>query len=77
MATDKHRRTIAKGVTWRFTATATTFIISWVVTGNVETALAIGGIEFVVKFLVYYMHERAWQLVPWGLREPAPEPAAD
>lgn len=69
MATDRHRRTVVKGLTWRVAATLTTFIISWIVTGQLDTAFAIGGIEFVVKFVVYYAHERAWQVVNWGLRE--------
>ncbi len=30
------------------------------------TALAIGSIELVIKFLIYYLHEKAWQLVPRG-----------
>ena len=25
-----------------------------------------GSIEFVLKFFIYYLHERAWQLVPRG-----------
>ena len=33
---------------------------------SVMTAITIGSIEFVAKFFIYYMHERAWQLVPRG-----------
>lgn len=29
-------------------------------------ALTIGGLEFLLKILAYYIHERAWQLVPIG-----------
>ena len=47
-------------------ATLTTITIAWFVFGDIGPALAIGGIEFFTKFLVYYRHERLWQLVPHG-----------
>jgi len=34
-----------------------------VVTGELKTAAMIGGIEFVLKFMTYYGHERAWNFV--------------
>ncbi len=61
---DSHIRSLAKAFSWRIVATLTTSIIAWVVTGELDTAVVIGGIEFVLKFFIYYMHERAWQLVP-------------
>jgi len=56
-------RSLAKALTWRVTATLTTTLITYFVTGEVSTALLIGGIEFITKFLAYYWHERAWNLV--------------
>ncbi|MCG8528209.1 MAG: DUF2061 domain-containing protein [Opitutales bacterium] len=59
-------RSILKGLTWRVLATTTTGIIAYFVTGSIKPALAIGGVEFVSKFFIYYLHERAWQAVPKG-----------
>jgi uncharacterized membrane protein len=59
-------RSLLKALSWRVVATTTTAIIAWFITGDVATAIAIGGIEFVAKFFIYYGHERAWQLVPRG-----------
>jgi uncharacterized membrane protein len=28
------------------------------------TALLIGSVEFVMKFVIFYGHEKAWQLMP-------------
>ena len=53
-------RSVAKAFTWRTTATLTTAIIAFLVTGELRTAVAIGGIEFFAKFVIYYAHERAW-----------------
>ena len=61
---DSHIRSLAKAFSWRIVATLTTSIIAYAVTGRLDTAALIGGIEFFLKFLIYYLHERAWQLVP-------------
>lgn len=66
MARDSHLRSVLKGITWRVVATTTTTIIAYLVTGEVATALSIGAIEFVGKVFIYYLHERAWLLVPEG-----------
>lgn len=56
-------RSLVKALTWRITATLTTAGIAYVVTGELKTAAMIGGIEFVLKFMTYYCHERAWNFV--------------
>ena len=63
---ESHIRSVVKGLTWRVVATTTIISIAWFTTGNIELALEIGFIEFFVKLLLYYLHERAWQLVPIG-----------
>ena len=59
-------RSLLKAISWRVIATLTTITIAWLVYGDIRPALAIGGIEFFAKFLIYYLHERAWQVVPHG-----------
>ncbi len=59
-------RSLLKGLTWRAVATTTTVVISYIVTGAVDVALQIGAIEVFAKILIYYVHERAWQLLPRG-----------
>ncbi len=61
---DSRWKSVAKGLTWRCLATLTTYLISWLLTGSTETASQIAGIEFVLKFGIYYMHERAWTWAP-------------
>ena len=63
---ESHIRSIIKGVTWRVIATTTTIVIAYIITGEVRDALKIGGIEFVGKVFIYYLHERIWQMVPRG-----------
>lgn len=63
---ESHLRSILKAFTWRFVATCTTFIIAYFVTGKTSFAVTIASIEVVAKMVIYYLHERAWQLVPRG-----------
>jgi len=60
-------RSILKGLSWRVIATATIIAIAYFKTGDVSLALEIGAIEFFIKLLLYYGHERAWQQVPRGV----------
>ncbi len=63
---ESHLRSVLKTITWRVLATTTTISVAYFVMGDVEIAFTIGGIEFFVKLIVYYFHERAWQSVPRG-----------
>ena len=65
-AHESRLRSILKAFSWRIVATCTTVAIAYVVTGKVEMALTIGGLEFLLKIAFYYLHERAWQIVPLG-----------
>ena len=57
---DSHLRSVAKAVSWRVIATLTTGVIAYLVTGRLDTAALIGGIEFVFKIGIFYVHERVW-----------------
>ena len=63
------KRHIAKTFTWRITATLTTMIIAWLVSGDPLTGITIGGIEFFIKMPVYYFHERVWYISNFGRNE--------
>ena len=56
------KRHIAKTITWRFIGTLDTLIISWIITGKLETGLKIGFAELITKMILYYAHERIWFL---------------
>jgi uncharacterized membrane protein len=61
---ESRTRSLLKALSWRVIATITTAVIAYLVTGEVDTAMLIGGIEVVVKFAIYYVHERLWQVLP-------------
>ena len=54
------KRHIAKTVTWRIIASATTFTFVYVVFGDVKAASGIMVMESILKMVLYYYHERVW-----------------
>ena len=66
--TESSMRSVLKGFTWRLVATFSTIVIAYLITGETKTALQIGGIEFVAKIAVYYLHERIWLRIPFGIK---------
>jgi len=44
----------------------------WIFTGKFDTALIIGGLEAVIKIILYFFHERLWLCIKLGKREIQP-----
>ena len=57
---ESKRRSFLKVISWRTTATLTTILISFIITGNTELAMKIGVLEVLAKILLQYLHERVW-----------------
>jgi uncharacterized membrane protein len=66
MSADSQKRTIVKTLTWCVTASLTTFIIAWILTGDLLIGVSIGSIEAITKVLLYYFHERIWNNIGWA-----------
>jgi uncharacterized membrane protein len=56
----KHKRHIAKTITWRVVGTLDTILLSWIISGDPFIGMQIGLAESVTKMLLYYVHERIW-----------------
>ena len=54
MSADTQKRTMTKTITWRITASLTTFFIAWMLTGDVLIGASIGSIEALAKIFLYY-----------------------
>jgi uncharacterized membrane protein len=65
---ETNARSVTKALTYRFWQSLNTFIISLIVTGKIDMAAAIVGIEVVVKIIVYFFHERIWTKIRWGIK---------
>jgi len=63
---ESHLRSLIKGISWRIVATTDTIVVVLLVTCisdncSIDDAIKIGFIEFFIKYIVYYFHERFWQ----------------
>ena len=63
---DTPTRSLAKAVSWRVTGTIDTFLLSWLITGELKLAGAIALTEVITKIFLYWLHERVWNKVTWG-----------
>jgi uncharacterized membrane protein len=68
---EKSYRSIVKSVSWRTIGTIDTFLISWIVTGKLDFAITIGGVEVFTKMTLYYIHERTWNRINFGRMKPS------
>ena len=65
-------RSILKTLSWRLLATLTTVLLVYLFTGRLGMAFTLGGVEIILKMLLYYLHERAWNRTSFGRKEPRP-----
>ena len=42
-------------------------ILALIFTGNIGTAISIGGFEVITKLVLYFFHERVWARVKWAM----------
>jgi len=72
MFNESNNRSILKTISWRFWATITTAALVLAFTGHLKIALVIGGIEVILKIVLYYFHERVWNKISYGKKEIKP-----
>ncbi len=72
MFRETHARSVMKAVSWRVTGTAATTLLVFAFTRKVTLSLAVGGLEFVSKIGMFWLHERAWDRLRYGREEVRP-----
>ncbi len=72
MYKETNTRSIVKTISWRILATLTTIALVYIFIGDVSVALSVGGIEVILKMLIYFLHERGWDKIKFGRKEIKP-----
>ncbi|SKA11375.1 DUF2061 domain-containing protein [Selenihalanaerobacter shriftii] len=65
-------RRIFKSITWRMTATTTTILIVYFLSGELKVAGGVALLEVIFKTIIYYLHETIWdkfKAIPENKRE--------
>jgi uncharacterized membrane protein len=66
---DEYKRNAIKNISWRILATAVIMLLVFIYTGRLLFTLGIGFFEVFGKLILYYLHERVWDRINWGLDE--------
>jgi len=61
-------RSLFKAISWRIVATLTTISLVVLFSRDLTLGTIVGITEFLLKTLVYYVHERVWNLTDFGRR---------
>ena len=69
---EKGYRSLVKAISWRTLGTIDTIFISWIIVGDINFAVSIGGVELFTKMILYYVHERIWSRSKLGLVKEVP-----
>jgi uncharacterized membrane protein len=63
-------RALVKTLGYRLLMIVVTVVVAWVVLGDAGDAVSIGIAANAVKTGLYYVYERLWDRLAWGLSEP-------
>ena len=61
------KRHIIKTFSWRGLATIDTLIVSWLFLADPFSGMKIGMAETITKMILYYLHEKVWYKINFGL----------
>lgn len=57
-----HAKSMLKAVSYRIIGTTQTVFVAYLFGNDITTALQIGGVDSAVKILLFYIHDRLWQI---------------
>ena len=61
-------RSAIKAASWRLTGTAATAALVFFISHRLKLALEVGALEFILKFALFFVHERVWDRIRLGRR---------
>jgi adenylylsulfate kinase len=64
---ESSKRSIAKALSYRFFGSMVTMFIALIIVGKWDVALGVGLLDGVAKMAGYFLHERIWAQIKWGL----------
>lgn len=68
MITETTQRTLARTVSYRVTAWLFTIAWTYLFTGDISSATGFATALHVLLSIDYYIHERIWLRIKWGLK---------
>lgn len=69
-ATASGRRSLTKALTYRVVVMAADFVAILLFTRTLKIAVGFMVVSNLYAAVLYFLHERAWSHITWGLRRP-------
>jgi adenylylsulfate kinase len=66
---ETHARSLFKTISWRLVATLLTILLVFVFSRDLALGTIVGMTEIVLKSVIYYVHERIWNLRNYGRKK--------
>ena len=63
---EKWYRSISKDLSWRVIITFNNFWMPWLLTGSWKVGLSFMGVATLVNMVIYWSHERLWNMASYG-----------
>ncbi len=67
---ETHNRTIARMISYRLIAWVFTIVWTYIFTGNFGQATGFATLLHLMLSVDYYIHERVWLTIKWGIKAP-------
>ena len=64
--TETIKRSIVKSCTLRVICILVSVVTAYFLTGKLDVAVAIGTVYNGITMILYYFHERFWNIIVWG-----------
>jgi uncharacterized membrane protein len=71
---ETHRRTIARMISYRITAWLFTILWTYMFTGDIGSATVFATALHILLSVDYYIHERIWLKIKWGITDKSQGP---
>ena len=64
--TETRKRSVVKSLSWRIICIIVSIITAYILTGKLDVSIAIGTVYNAITMILYYFHERFWNMLEWG-----------
>ena len=71
MEQESRKRSVSKAVTYRIVVVIMDFSVIYLLTGKIMIAVGFMIISNIYTTIAYFIHERIWNKVQWGLQRKA------
>ena len=69
---ETNKRSLLKAISWQILGIIITISVAALYTGSMAQSIELTAIYTALSLIFYTLHERVWQLIPWGRLIEAP-----